>query len=229
LGAGGPLTHTVRDAALMLNAMAGYDPAYAPSLNVPPEDFTASLKEGVRGLRIALIDDFTFRDVDEEVAAAIRGAADVLANLGAEIVTIRIPALTGALDYAALFANVLLYEFNEILGAQYRAEPSRERLFGPMVKSDLERGEKVKRETYERILAERPAQVRELKSAFGEVDALITPTLPNVAPLQTEGPAVWARGRQFNLPFSFAGVPSISVACGFSSDGLPVGMQIVAN
>ena len=229
LGAGGPLTHTVRDAALMLNAMVGYDPAYAPSLNVPAEDFTSSLEEGVKGLRFALIDDFTFRDVDGEVAAAIRRAADALQNLGAEIVTIRIPALTGALDYAALFANVLLYEFNEILGAQYRAEPNREKLFGPMVKSDLERGEKVKRETYERILAERPAQVRELKSAFNEVDALLTPTLPNVAPLQTEGPAVWARGRQFNLPFSFAGVPSISIPCGFSSDGLPVGMQIVAN
>jgi len=229
LGAGGPLTHTVRDAALMLNAMAGYDRAYASSLDVPAEDFTASLEKGVQGLRIALIDDFTFRDVDEEVAAAIRSAADVLANLGAQIVTIRIPALTGALDYAALFANVLLYEFNEILGAQYRAEPDREKLFGPMVKSDLERGEKVTRESYEKILSERPTQVREVKSAFDEVDAMLTPTLPNVAPLQTEGAAVWARGRQFNLPFSFAGVPSISVPCGFSANGLPVGMQIVAN
>ena len=229
LGAGGPLTHSARDAALMLNAMVGYDSAYAPSLDLPVEDFTTSLDEGVNGLRIALIDDFTFRDVDAEVASAIRGAADVLADLGAEIVTISIPALTGALDYAALFANVLLYEFNEILGAQYRAEPNRDKLFGPMVKSDLERGEKVKRQTYERILAERPAQVRELKSAFNEVDALITPTLPNVAPLQTEGPEVWARGRQFNLPFSFAGVPSISVPCGFSPGRLPIGMQIVAN
>jgi aspartyl-tRNA(Asn)/glutamyl-tRNA(Gln) amidotransferase subunit A len=229
LGAGGPITRTVHDAAIMLNAMAGYDANYASSLKTAPEDFTAALDDGMAGLRIAVIDDYTFKGVDDEVAVAIRRAVDVMARLGAKVSTIQVPALTGALDYAGLFANVLLYEFNDILGAQYRAEPDREKLFGPMVKSDLERGSRIERATYERILADRPGQVRQVKSAFESVDALITPTLPNVAPLQTEGPAVWARGRQFNLPFSFAGVPSISVPCGVSSTGLPIGLQIVAN
>lgn len=226
LGAGGPMARTVADVAVVLNAMAGYDPNYPPSLDVPGEDFTAELDKGVRGVRLGLVEDFTFRDVDAEIAEAIHGAADTLASLGAEVRTVKIPALSGALEYSKLFGNVLLYEFNQILGEHYRAAPRE--LFGPAIHADMARGAQVAKETYERILAERPAQVREVKRAFAEVDALLTPVLPNLTPLQSAGPGVWARGRQFNLPFSFAGVPAISVPCGFAR-GMPVGLQVVAN
>lgn len=229
LGAGGPMGRTATDAAILLNAMAGYDPSYASSLNVPYEDFTATLNRGIRGVRIGLIEDFTFRDIDDEVAAAVSAAIDVLKSLGAEICFVRIPSLSGVLDYASLFVNVLLYEFNQVLGESYRAAPNREEIFGPMVHSDIARGEKVSQEVYKKILVERPNQTHQLKSVFDGIDALLTPTLPNVTPLQTEGAEVWARGRQFNLPFSFAGVPAISVPCGFSSGGLPIGMQFIAN
>ena len=229
LGAGGPMTRTVADAALMMNAMAGYDAAYAPSLNAAPEDFTQSLNEGLRGLRIAIVEDFTFKDVEDEVAAAVRQAADIFDDLGAEVCILDRSVIAGSLDYASLFTNVLLYEFNQILGERYRADPEREKRFGPMVHADLARGEKVERATYESILAERPGHAARFKSIFEQVDALLTPSLPNVPPLQTEGPEVWARGRQFNLPFSFVGVPAMSMPCGFSGTGLPIGMQLVAN
>lgn len=229
LGAGGPMSRTVADAAVLLNTIAGYDPAYAPSINMPAEDFTASLTQGLQGLRIGIIDEFTFKDVEDEVATAIRQAADLFVDLGLEVRILDRSVISRSLDYASLFVNVLLYEFNSILGDHYRSASDRENRFGPMVHSDLTRGEKVTREAYELILAERSAHVRRFKEVFREIDVILTPSLPNIPPLQSSGPEVWARGRQFNLPFSFVGVPAMSMPCGFSAAGLPIGMQLVAD
>ena len=226
LGAGGPMTHCARDAALMMNALAGYDPDYKYSLNVPSEDFTAQLDRGVAGLTLGIIDGYTFTDIDPEVESVLRAAVDVLARLGARITQVTIAELTGALEYSTLFSNVLLYEFNEILGEDYRRADKA--LFGPAVHSDLARGAQVSRETYERIQEQRPAQAAAVKKVFRSVDALLAPVLPNKTPLQTAGPEVWAVGRRFNLPFSFIGAPSISVPCGFAA-GMPVGLQVVAD
>ncbi len=226
LGAGGPMTRCVKDAALMMNVLAGYDAAYGPSVGGPVEDYTTGLDRGVKGLKLGVIEGYTYTDIDPQIESVLRKAVDTLARLGAEIVTVRIPELTGAMEYSTLFGNVLLYEFHQILGEQYRNAPKE--LFGPAVHSDLARGARVAPETYERILHERRAQSASVKRVFGQVDALLAPVLPNVTPLQTAGPEVWARGRQFNLPFSFVGIPSVSVPCGFA-EGMPVGLQIVAN
>jgi aspartyl-tRNA(Asn)/glutamyl-tRNA(Gln) amidotransferase subunit A len=226
LGVAGPMTLCAKDAGLMLNALAGYDPEYPGSLDAPAEDFTAQIDAGVRGLRLGVIEDYTFTDIDPEVESQLRRAVDVLASLGARIETVRIPELTGALEYSTLFANVLLYEFNQIMRERYEAADKS--LFGPAIHSDLARGAQVPRETYERILRERPRQSVAVKQVFAKVDALLAPVLPNVTPLQTAGPEVWALGRRFNLPFSFVGAPSISVPCGFAL-GMPVGLQVVAN
>jgi len=226
LGVAGPMTRCVKDAALMMNALAGYDPDYASSLDAPPEDFTRDLDVGVQGLRLGVIERYTFDDIDPEVERVLRAAVDTLAGLGARIETVTIPELTGVLEYSTLFRTVLLYEFHEILGERYRGADKR--LFGPAVHSDIERGAQVSRATYERILAERLQQSAAVKQVFGKVDALLAPVLPNVTPLQTAPPEVWALGRRFNLPFSFIGAPSVSVPCGFAL-GMPVGLQIVAN
>jgi aspartyl-tRNA(Asn)/glutamyl-tRNA(Gln) amidotransferase subunit A len=226
LGAAGPMTRCARDAALMLNALAGYDPDYPSSLDVPAEDFTAQIDAGVRGLRLGVVEDYTFTDIDPEVESALRGAVDVLAGLGARIERVRITELTGALEYSTLFANVLLYEFNQIMRERYDAADKS--LFGPAAHSDLARGAMVTRETYERILRERPRHAAAVKAVFSKVDALLAPVLPNVTPLQTAPAEVWALGRRFNLPFSYVGAPSVSVPCGFAQ-GMPVGLQVVAN
>jgi aspartyl-tRNA(Asn)/glutamyl-tRNA(Gln) amidotransferase subunit A len=226
LGVAGPMTLCARDAGLMLNALAGFDADYPGSLDAPVEDFTAQIGAGVRGLRLGVIEDYTFTDIDPEVEHALRSAVDVLASLGASIETVRIPELTGALEYSTLFANVLLYEFNQIMRSRYDAADRS--LFGPAIHADLARGAQVTRETYERILRERPRQSAAVKQVFGKVDALLAPVLPNVTPLQTAGPEVWALGRRFNLPFSFVGAPSASVPCGLAG-GMPVGLQVVAN
>jgi aspartyl-tRNA(Asn)/glutamyl-tRNA(Gln) amidotransferase subunit A len=220
------MTRCVKDAALMMNVLAGYDPAYASSRDAPAEDFTRELDRGVAGLRLGVIEGYTFTGIDPEIEQVLRAAVDVLAKLGAKVQTVRIAELTGALEYSSLFGNVLLYEFNAIMRERYDAADKA--LFGPAVHSDLARGAQIPAQVYHGILEERVTQSVAVKKVFGQVDALLAPVLPNVTPLQTAGPEVWALGRRFNLPFSFVGAPSVSVPCGFAL-GMPVGLQIVAN
>ncbi|MGB3296406.1 MAG: amidase, partial [Phormidesmis sp.] len=229
LDVAGPLAKTVGDVALLLDAMSGYDPRDAnSSLSQRRTSYADGLDQGIEGMRIGIIDNYTYRDVDPEVAAAIQAAVETFSSLGAEIVAIDIPLLSsGPLEYSALF-NILLYEFNQILGEAYNAEPNKN-LFGPTVQGNIATGSEITAETYETAQKERPGQIAELKAAFNRVDALITPALPMVAPLLNAEGEIYARGRQFTLPFSFTALPSITTPCGFSSDGLPIGMQIVGN
>lgn len=227
LDCGGPLGRTVADVASMLNAMAGYDPNYKSSLKGREPDYGATLKEGLRGVRLGIIDNYSFRDIDKDVADAVRAAVDTLVTLGAQIKSVKIPLFAGPLDYSFLF-SILLYEFNQIMGAEYRANENKE-LFGPIVQANIAKGETISKETYEKAMAERPRQVSEVKQVFADVDALITPTMPMVAPLLTSEGKTYDRGLQFNLPMSFMGFPSLSVPCGFSSEEMPIGLLITGN
>jgi aspartyl-tRNA(Asn)/glutamyl-tRNA(Gln) amidotransferase subunit A len=228
LDVAGPLARTVRDVALLFSAMAGYDPKYSYSINAPREDFTTGLEKGVRGIRLGIIENYTFRDIDPDVSIAVKAAADKFASLGAEIKIVKIPLLGGQLEYASLF-NMLLYEFNQILGNQFRETPNRKDVFGPIVQGNIERGMKITKEEYEKAKGERPKQIAEVKQVFKEVDALLTPTMPTTAPPLAGGSKDYDRGRQFTLPFSWTGLPSVAVPCGFSPSGMPVGLQIVGN
>lgn len=229
LDVAGPLAKTVKDVALLLDAMAGYDPRDShSSLSQKRVSYADGLDQGIAGMRIGIIDNYTFRDVDPEVVTAVQTAAETFARLGAEVVPIDIPLLSsGPLEYSALF-NILLYEFNQILGDEYNAEPDKS-LFGPTVQGNIDKGSEISAQTYETAQKERPSQTAELKAAFKQVDALITPALPMVAPLLSADGEIYGRGRQFTLPFSFTALPSVTTPCGFSLDGLPIGMQIVGN
>jgi aspartyl-tRNA(Asn)/glutamyl-tRNA(Gln) amidotransferase subunit A len=224
----GPMTRTVADAALLFNAMTGYDPRYPKSIRAPRVDYTAELDRGVKGLRLGVIDNFTFENVDAEVGEAVRAAVERLRKLGADVRPVRIPLLTGALKHSSIF-NVLLYEFKQILGERYRAAPDKGEAFGPVVRANMARAAGVTAEDYRRALAERPAQVAEVVRVFEQVDALITPTVPIVAPpmTQPQGSDAYDRGRQFNLPIGYLGLPAVTVPCGFSAAGLPIGMQVI--
>ena len=228
LDVAGPLARTIRDVALLFNGMAGYDPKYPYSKNVPKEDFTAGLDKGVRGLRLGIIEKYTFREIDPDVSRAMRAVVDKFADLGAEVKTVKIPLFGGPLEYASLF-NMLLYEFNQILGDEFRATPNRKEVFGPIVQGNIDRGMKITKEEYEKAKSERPKQIAEVKQVFKEVDALLTPTMPTTAPPLAGGSKDYDRGRQFTLPFSWTGLPSVAVPCGFSPAGMPIGLQIVGN
>ena len=224
----GPLARTVGDAALLLNVMAGHDPRDPHSLKAPVPDYTAGLNKGVKGLRIGIIDNYTFRDVDQDVADCLTKAMDVFQKLGAKVQKVSIPLFGGPLEYGALF-NILLYEFNKILGKQFMEEPRRAELFGPIVQANIEKGRQISDEVYHKALAERPAQMAQVKKVFQDTDVLLTPVMPTTAPLLSAGAQDYDRGRQFTLPFSYIGLPCMAVPCGFSPQGLPVGLQIAAN
>jgi aspartyl-tRNA(Asn)/glutamyl-tRNA(Gln) amidotransferase subunit A len=223
----GPLTHTVEDAALLLTALAGFDPNDRYAVRSPQEDFTVGLNAGVRGVRLGIVDDFTYRNVTPEVGQAVQAAVDQLTKLGAQVKTVKVPLLSGKIDFRYPL-TILLYEFNQIFGDTYRATANKEQ-FGPVVHANIAQGEKITREAYESALKLRPSEIAEIREVFKTVDVLLMPTHPFVAPpfsVDAEGnPGV----RQFTVPISFTGFPAVSVPCGFSAEGLPIGLQVVAN
>ncbi|HSR10182.1 MAG TPA: amidase, partial [Thermodesulfobacteriota bacterium] len=103
----GPLAKTVSDVAILLNAMAGYDPKDRHSVNAPKEDFTAGLNKGVRGVRMGIIENYTYREIDPEVGDAVQAAVKKFSDLGAQIKTVKIPLFGGPLEYSLLF-NIIL-------------------------------------------------------------------------------------------------------------------------
>jgi aspartyl-tRNA(Asn)/glutamyl-tRNA(Gln) amidotransferase subunit A len=229
LDTAGPLARTVADTALLMDAMAGFDPHdQHSSLYQLRGSYTAQLQKGVKGLRIGIVKDYTFKNVDPQVAAGVQAATETFKKLGAHVTTIEIPVLV-SLDYRALFNNILLYEFNQILGEQFRLAGERQKEFGAFVQKNLETGAKIPRATYEKTQQERPYQIAQIKEAFTKVDAVLTPTLAMMPPALAAGPDAYTQGWQFTLPFSFLATPCVSLPCGFSRTGLPIGLLIVGD
>jgi aspartyl-tRNA(Asn)/glutamyl-tRNA(Gln) amidotransferase subunit A len=223
----GPLAHTVADTALLLQAIAGYDPQDKYALRTPASDFSAELNTGVKGLRLGVVEDFTYRNIDPETQKSVAVAVDQLGRMGAEIKNVKIPLFTGKLDFRYPL-TILFYEFNQIFGDTYRASPNKS-VFGPVVHANIAAAEKISKETYEAAIRERPKEIDEIRKVFTEVDAFLTPTEPYVAPLMSIDAEADAGVRQFTVPVSFTGFPALSVPCGFSASGMPIGLQITAN
>jgi aspartyl-tRNA(Asn)/glutamyl-tRNA(Gln) amidotransferase subunit A len=223
----GPLAHTVADAATLLQAISDYDEKDKYAIQAPATNFAANLSSGVKGLRLGIVDDFTYRKIDPEVGKAVQTSVDQLGKLGATIKTVKIPLLSGKIDFKYPL-TILIYEFNQILGDSYRSAENKA-LFGPVVHANMEQATKITKDAYEAAIAQRPKEIAEIREVFKEVDAFITPTHPFVAPPFTVDAEADPGVRQFTVPVSFTGFPAISVPCGFNPSGLPIGLQIVAN
>ena len=221
----GPITKRVEDAALMLQVMGGYDPEDPASFKTLPGDFSSHMRDTIRDRKVAFaIGHFVEEVTNPEILAAVRKAADVLADLGAIVEEVN----TDYLHEGAL-ANAIMTQAD---GAAFHRDRLKEHpdWFGADVRQRLETGAKFTSTEY--ALARRTqAEVRRrCDNLFEEFDVLILPTTPITAPI-LEGENAVERARlltRLTAPFNVTGLPALSIPCGFTSEGLPIGLQIVS-
>jgi aspartyl-tRNA(Asn)/glutamyl-tRNA(Gln) amidotransferase subunit A len=226
----GPMAGTVRDAALMLEIIAGHDPHDATSSPRPVGALVAALDGSPAGTRVALPENYYFEGVTPEVRAAVETAARVLTALGVEVRTLRLPDPATATDVANILAR------SESAAIHARVLRERPHELGAAVRSRLEVGLHVSAHDYLQAGRLRARLTREfVTEVFADVDAVLAPAIPEPAPAVaavTAGPAdevVRRMGRFSRLtrPFNVLGLPVVALPCGVSADGRPLGLQIV--
>jgi aspartyl-tRNA(Asn)/glutamyl-tRNA(Gln) amidotransferase subunit A len=247
----GPLTKTVCDTALLLNAIAGADPLDSTCLDEPVPDYTAALGQDLRGLRLGLPKEYMLEGIDPQVKAAVDAAVAQFKSLGAEIVDVSLPHTNYAIAVyyilATAEASANLARFDGVRYG-YRAENPRDLFdhygrtrgegFGPEVKRRIILGTYVLSSGYYDAHYLRAQKVRELirqdfTKAFAKVDALISPTSPVPAfklGERTADPLQMYLADIFTNAANLAGICGISLPCGFaqSDDGvLPIGLQLL--
>ena len=247
----GPVTKTVRDSALIMNAIAGHDPQETTSLNQPVPDYTTGLGPDLRGVQLGLAKEYIIEGTDPQVKAAINAAVKHMNSLGAEIIDVSLPHT----DYATAVYYILataeasanLARFDGVRYGYRAKDPNdlldhygrtREEGFGPEVKRRIILGTYVLSSGYYDAYYLRAQKVRELirqdfAKAFEKVDALISPTSPMPAfklGERTANPLQMYLADVFTSPANLAGICGISVPCGFADvDGhrLPIGLQLL--
>jgi len=220
----GPMTWTVEDSAYMLQAIAGHDPKDATSSKAPVPDYSLSLREDIRGKVIGLPRHYFFDadpSVDAEVVAVVEKAVSELESLGAKIETVELPSL----EYVRAANTIIMvseaFAFHE---PNLRTRPQD---FGEIVRSRFRIGGMLSAGDYLQAQRCRQWSKREFAAALRKVDFFVTPTMTQPAPaFEGYDPNDTIQGRSFTAPFNVTGLPAISVPCGFTQAGLPVGMQI---
>ena len=242
----GPLTRSVEDAALVLNAIAGHDPLDSTSIPAQPPDYTARLTEGVRGLRIGVVPEYLGDGIDPAVAAAVKSAIGVLESLGAVVEEVALPTSRAALAVYYVLApsecsaNLARYDGvkygysdQEADGMWAALDATRRNGFGAEVRRRILMGAYALSAGYYDAYYKKAQQVRtlirrEFHDAFQRVDILALPTSPTTA-FEIGGivdPVVMHANDICTIPANIAGIPGISVPCGFA-DGLPIGLQML--
>ena len=225
----GPITRTVRDNALLLNAVAGHDPEDAYSVLGETEDFARDLGRGVRGGAVGVPTSFYFERLDGEVAERVGEAVEAFRGLGVQVRPVEVGHLREALDAQRL---VLAAEAYAVHAGRLRAEPER---FDEEVCERVADGEALRAHEYAEAQRTRLASSRAFGRALEEVDVLLTPTVPIPATeigqreVRIDGreEPVRASLNRLTGPTNLNGLPSLSVPCGQTASGLPVGLQIV--
>lgn len=221
----GPMAWTVEDCAIMMQALAGFDPRDPASANVPTPDYRAALTGDAKGLRIGVLRQFYEVDApaDADCAAAMEEALGALADLGAEIV--EMPPLSPMQDYLAAAFLISRSEAFSVHEATLRATPE---LYGDIARERMMLGAFVTAADYVQAMRRRRELCAEFADAMKTVDLVALPTLPTAAP------KLGAYGKHFTIdrplyttPFNLTGSPALSVCDGFSAEGLPFGLQFV--
>ena len=210
----GPMCKTVEDAAIMLNVVAGYDQMDSTTVNVPVPDYTRALTMSTSKLRLGVPRPLFFEALDPDVAKAFEAAMLVIRKLTASVEDTSLPAAANAGQLWTPEA----YAYH----AKWIAESPEK--YQPSTRAALLRGAEFKAEAYIRARNEVERQRREITKVFSNLDLLVTPTMQNAAALISD-PRGGGSGHNTS-PFDVFGIPTISIPCGFTASGLPIGLQI---
>ena len=247
----GPFTSSVADTAELLQVIAGPDPRDATCLKAPVPDYVAALQQPVKGLRVGLIKEcFEQEGLDPEVKASVMAAAAQLEALGCELVEVSCPRFNaGIATYYVIAPSEASANLARYDGVKYgyRADGatalaemtsrSRSEGFGDEVKRRILIGTYALSAGYVDAYYKKAQQVRTLirrdfDAAFAGVDVLLTPTSPSTAfgfGAHADDPLAMYLADLLTIPANLAGLPAINVPCGFDSQGLPIGLQLIGN
>jgi len=244
----GPLTHNVRDAATLLGILAGRDVMDSTSADVTVADYTAALSRDVRGLRIGLAEEYMGEGVAPEIAQSVEHTLDQLRAAGCEVVRVSLPHTKYAIPtyylVATAEASANLARFD---GVRYGHRSKRSATLNDMYRNTRDEGfgTEVKRRImlgtyalsagyydayYLKAQKVRTLLARDFQQAFTKVDAIITPTTPTPAfklGEKSNDPVAMYLSDIFTVTANLAGIPGISVPCGTTASGLPIGVQIL--
>jgi aspartyl-tRNA(Asn)/glutamyl-tRNA(Gln) amidotransferase subunit A len=222
------MARTVEDVAILLGEMAGHDPRDPFSRDKPVPAYTEALTGSVRGLKIGVPRTYFFEDLADEVDSASKKALKTFERIGAEVIEIDLPSATLQRGIWSQIASPEAYSYHEKY-LQTRGED-----YGADVRGRIEVGRLLLSIDYVRAQRGRRMMKEECKKIFELVDVIVTPTLPVTPPridepmvrrgsaMEPVGVALTRLTRHFNL----TGMPCISITCGFTAEGLPIGLQI---
>lgn len=224
----GPLAATVRDAALLLNAIAGRDPADPSSSRRPAIDFVPPPDCSIRGLRVGIPENFFFERLDPEVDEAVRSALERAQSIGARLKPVRVPDMAACNAVARV---IQLAEAAAVLGPLLERRGD----LGTDVRALIDQGRLVAATDYLDAQRLRRRYQREFQRLWSEVDCLAAPATPLTAPeigqttvrLSGEDEDVRLAATRLVRAINLLGLPALSLPCGVSSSGLPVGLQII--
>ncbi len=222
----GPMTRTVRDNAILLQVLAGHDDKDPASADQPIPDYAADLDRGVKGLKVGLIRHFYAGDetADAEQSAAIEAAADVLRQLGAEVVAINLPK---AGDFATC-CRIIIRAESFAIHRRWLAERPGD--YGELARSRIMDGASVSAADYIDAQRLRGRLIRETRAAFAAIDVALTAS--NLDPpcrIDDAEACLRTYPRQARQPFNVTGQPAIAIPAGFTTTGLPLSIQLIGH